>query len=798
MQPVECVACVLEPEGSGILGTAFFVEPRGLLLTCEHVVAPYRVAKRAIRLRLPGSSAVDEFDANLTDNTAAAAVDIAVLNIDPDRIPDYVRCLRMADRILPRLDRAFESYGFAEDHGVTGAPASGSLVAITASLPDGMQGDWMVQCPHIQRGYSGAPIIDSRSPWRCLGVITAKWESSELAHRDSAYFVASERIIRAVDGLGSSYHPVIEPLVMRAESIARQRASTRYFDVRLLMEPPTSSTRSVVMTPFNGGKRTLAVGLRLLVGDAGIGKSTFLKELCAGLWLTPNAYGLQAPVVSALVSASSLSSENLRSVNDFCRFLQRSRGDFIGVGDADEFRDFVTSGSIPCAFLIDALDECDARQRQDIFEGLASLAKTLVQWGHLVVVTTRPSSELSISLAQLPTERKQNFGVLWFDYVSPENVAEYIEQTKGSDVARAFMELVELSPYGVSAYNKLASFLYNPFFLTALLELDPEHWPDAVRRGFVDVLDRLVQGRVDAISDVANSPDGIMDGLKLLALLETDSRRQGSIFHSSSDLALQALFNDAKRLMPSAVSPPLRRLQASQQLLHKIQSSRIASIHTHFTEWEHLILRDYLAACELVRSPVNRVIQLLLAMLDNPMWRPFWQFTLFQLEPEALTSVIKQLFRRQWHVNEEVRLEDAFRSVTRALFAGLELAPEARAIFFESLGRHAYRAQHYVRYGNASNVFMEDYGLFQFLTWFQCVPEARSLLDAASTLLPAERGASQWKTAWGIRFCQAMYSGQMASLPAAAINREWIEDPRDEQRLRERGLIDAHTVVYAI
>jgi hypothetical protein len=160
------------------LGTGAFIEPKKVLVTCDHVLVDSKfgyavVSKQHDRL----------FSAEVLFRNPDT--DLALLRVT-DFTPDYFLPLREDDVLtLNEIVMCFE-YGTTEKAGshVTFAPANriGNVTRfLDLTKHFKAAGDDMLELSFpALRGASGAPVMDWRPPFRVWGVVTKNW-ASELA-----------------------------------------------------------------------------------------------------------------------------------------------------------------------------------------------------------------------------------------------------------------------------------------------------------------------------------------------------------------------------------------------------------------------------------------------------------------------------------------------------------------------------------------------------------------------------------------------------------------------------------------
>lgn len=241
---------ILNPDGR-IIGTGFFVTETAIL-TCAHVIKEAESEPGGmVQIRFASDKSETVAAVHLSSWSPVDEHDIALLHIE--HMPNDTEHLSLGSS-SGTSGHIFRTYGFATVSSVQGLGARGVIIDVVEG------GDLLqITSQEIDRGFSGAPIVDE-ARGVAVGMITwGKISTSTQRHRDTTFAVTTEAIKKSCQEL--EFSDICPYLGL--ESFTEDTAS--YFFGR---EALTKKLLGVLLS----GRRFLAV-----FGPSGSGKSSVVR-----------------------------------------------------------------------------------------------------------------------------------------------------------------------------------------------------------------------------------------------------------------------------------------------------------------------------------------------------------------------------------------------------------------------------------------------------------------------------------------------------------------------------------------
>lgn len=177
----------ISSHGNAGYGTGFFVTP-GLILTCAHVVKAVQANKSAVEVSWQGSS----YEALMMQ--LAANADLALVQIGITKHP----CVFLDAHALP--GDGFYSYGYSDEY-MEGDPAT-----FTCEGWGGEQQELLkFKIGQVRPGFSGAPLLNTRTGYVCGIIQRTRDRSTDLGGRAIASSVAF-REFPTLSALQQTFH----------------------------------------------------------------------------------------------------------------------------------------------------------------------------------------------------------------------------------------------------------------------------------------------------------------------------------------------------------------------------------------------------------------------------------------------------------------------------------------------------------------------------------------------------------------------------------------------------------------
>jgi HEAT repeat protein len=372
-------------------GTGFFVAP-GLVLTSAHVVQAVQVNKPAVQVSWQGSSY------EVLTMQLAANADLALVQIDMTTHP----CVFLDARALP--GDGFYSYGYSDEY-IGGDPAT-----FTCEGWGGEQQELLkFKVGQVRPGFSGAPLLNTRTGYVCGIIQRTRDRSTDLGGRATASSVAFREFstLRALQQTfheqdqrwnacqsdvmarlkylkhmqgrstfitlplgpveGLSLRAVFQPLTLRRDPVTaedRQREERRHF----LGEPAQVENEPRVIA--QNGEDALAKSPQnriIVLGGPGTGKTTLLQSLISER--TQQALVDLTASVPILLSLPDLARSG-KTLPEYLVRLMKEAG--LSEHSTDLLWRTIEEGQ---AFVcLDSLDEVAPRERPEIIRLINELA----------------------------------------------------------------------------------------------------------------------------------------------------------------------------------------------------------------------------------------------------------------------------------------------------------------------------------------------------------------------------------------------------------------------------------------
>ena len=388
-------------------GTAFFVYPGGLALTCAHI------AEKAVRddgtvvLELfgPGdfnieAPALQRLRAVYERSEVGGKADVALLRVIGE-LPEWSQLLRISNLSSHDGVDAIESYGFPKNRQTYGNAASGTIIGADF---DGRnhQPALQIRSEELTGGYSGAPIVDKRTG-HVVGMMKATLNPDPRGKFEFHAWAVPAAIICAVaPEVQREHHPIVAELLR----ISNKRIPT-VLDYALDVTDFVPSIPPMLIPDRDDGgdSRTVeaflketterGVSLVLVVGEAGSGKSSLLRgwlTRVSGEHASDDFVPLYVRATSFAVAAGGDMVDRLWSALSEDRIASIPK-----TYAAADLRALIDGGQPRFLILIDGLDEVtDAMRRVETARDLGELARTAVERGHRAIVASRPVLELKV------------------------------------------------------------------------------------------------------------------------------------------------------------------------------------------------------------------------------------------------------------------------------------------------------------------------------------------------------------------------------------------------------------------
>lgn len=333
----------------------------------------------------------------------------------------------------------------------------------------------------------------------------------------------------------------------------------------------------------------------LLQGMGGAGKSTVMHRVAHDAWDNPTAIGLPECYLPIVIRLPVLAQINAISLPKLLIKSLQDSGDLILNNDLPEnfFASWSRHFDVKWLVMLDGLDEVKADRRSELLLRLKKLISFLTEDGHLVIVTSRPSSddkefrrvsEMLIVGDLLPFDKNQqkDFAVRWF-------------ATRADD----FLEKVQRFSGGGTLFRE--PLLLTPLLLTiaaAVYEAQddlPETGKNELYREFIVILFKKAAQRGlreelrEDVFDVARF------ALEELALAMTDRPEENT-------------FNDLEKVCANFLRQTLgyNTLQAKKPAhdLCEVLTRRSGVLFKQgdTCQWVHATMREYLAAVAIDRQ----------------------------------------------------------------------------------------------------------------------------------------------------------------------------------------------------
>jgi hypothetical protein len=576
-------------------GTAFFLEPRGLLITCFHVVEP--------AIKYKGRVAIDVFRPESTGRAPAPERlwakwltsesspidnhDVALLELT--EVPEWITTLKVSFEALPMDGRQIASYGFPGNRPDYGGPASGR---VTGQAWDASSRLPMIEIrsDELTGGFSGAPIIDSQTGL-VVGMMTATLETDERGRfQKHSWALPASSLTGVTKLIAPSVHPLIRELWRVANERIPSLIDFSLQDMGEMDPMPIRLRRRTdgtdeMLCAEEALERLLAsdVNLMTVSGNSGSGKSTFLRAIVGkilvqrgeqqGVWIIP----LYVTARSWFEAAGGTIAERLAATIAAAGLVRYSLQQL-----ATELERLLQCPVYRFAILIDALDEVsDPLHRREAAKDVRELSHSMRQARHVVILTSRPIDEMA--LVCTPRDEIHRYDILPVDINDATQFFAAALGPASTDLAAQFSRISGVAAIGSPLLVAMAVSVYSQ---TACLPRSVVE----IYNQYIGLLIARVRARNIDIAAVGVDYDELSHLLEWLAYESLD----GDLLHS-------AAVGVTMKHLPESNGPfkPSRLVLADRanfQLSSLVQCHFAIFRDKSHLRWVHLSIRDFFAA----------------------------------------------------------------------------------------------------------------------------------------------------------------------------------------------------------
>ncbi len=584
-------------------GTGFFVEPRGLLLTCAHVLDAAVSSDGMIALDVfqPSLSGVAPEPLRLQGrwleehSTQARGRDLALVEL-VSPLPEWICTLDVLADVMASDRRQVHSYGFPSNRPIYGGSADGMVVGYSwehASRFNVLE----IRSAELSGGFSGAPIVDSAL--NCvIGIMMATVNADQRGKsRDLTWAVPTS----CIPEMTALVRTITHPLVQELERLAMRTMPTLLDDVlpgheSVRMEQQlrcvetfgvqeVAVTVSELMARLTGGPTNLL----LITGNSGSGKTMLMRRTLPAFMVASNSGADERKLVPVGLHASKLVCADGGTAAEMLAYALAGEGVLRLPTQVvrGELANMLAGSTYRFVVMLDGLDELASRQqRATAIELIRDISISLHATGHQVIVSSRPVDELG------RLQHGANAAlVAVVAPIAPEERTKYFANllgTEANDVERQFFSIggdaLEGSPlliaFAVSIYSKTGTLPSSP------LQMYTQ---------YVDLMLDLTRNRQDAI---AADRSLLAEVLGLLPALAHASL--------SGELSNEVARGTLERIMHSSGNQPgsaLVRRQAAQLQLEAMLGMQLALYRdANGLRWRHQSIRDYFAGHYMVEN----------------------------------------------------------------------------------------------------------------------------------------------------------------------------------------------------
>lgn len=415
------------------VGAAFAIGPKGLLVTCTHVLKDAGWPDTEWRMVRFGTDEV--IGVKVLDNhlRTADGEDIAFVRI-VGGVAEDLPSLELAPLPPPRGAELY-CYGFPETGDAGGLPGR---CRVTGPARIAGQAVLAIASDEVTVGFSGAPAIDEESGL-VVGMVTAITVTDRFGKGGRTALLTPAENLAAI-------HPSARIGTDRRVRLYRKAVRARASAPNLLIiEAAAEASRDLFVAPamreqladgpFSPTSQALTLDALIdgysepdaratcLVGDAGAGKSAILRRVAVEL--VERRIALPVPV-----SATALSEAHGLDLSE--RLLGALRQSRTLGGEVQLPRDFLYGWARTLGqrfvVLVDGVDEiADRDDRSALLRDLKGMARELAAEGHALLVASRDVSELKAL--------QEHFRRLVVEPLPPGSVDDMIGGVLGTDAA---------------------------------------------------------------------------------------------------------------------------------------------------------------------------------------------------------------------------------------------------------------------------------------------------------------------------------------------------------------------------
>jgi hypothetical protein len=632
----------VENEAGDVKGIAFAIGPRGLLVTCTHVLD--NACTRSAECRLVRFATGEVFNVTVPENLSwpADAEDVTFLLVSGPQAGDLPH-LALSPH-LPARGAELYSYGFPEsrDHG--GMPGQCRVVGPAREAGQPLIA---ISSDEISVGFSGAPAFDYESGL-VVGMVTSIAIPDRFGRNAKAAFLTPATTLAR---LNPKVAIGVDVRIRHYRELMRSRArSPSYFiegitgSGRLAFVPPAlrelgrdaegnQESRPISLDQLSHGYADGPVAPVCLIGDAGSGKSAVLRAVTERL-----ADGTTA--LPILVRATALAQARGRDLSETLYEALRASGTF-GVEmrlDGNFFSNWSKDLGQRFVLLVDGCDEIADLQLRNIFLTAVKeeLAGLLQSRGHSLVIASREVSELQI-LAR-------DFRRIVVDPLPEESIE--------------LMALTVLGPRSADFLAYLGRFanrtlLSSPLVLQLLLALFPGEMEELssvadIYRAYVEKLKE--EWRRRGLRQASDAAAHVLDVLAILAWWD---------FHDPGNLKAGKTAA-ADFVARQLVLGPVGASEAVNELVEFLaMEGGIVRVEQRSLVWVHANFRDFFAANALCRlggaSPLlaediarTDLCRVVLDNWDSPSAETFARFVLsMSSQTDETSEIAEQLLKHE-------------------------------------------------------------------------------------------------------------------------------------------------------
>jgi HEAT repeat protein len=637
--------CTVRVSSHGMTGygTGFFVAP-GLVLTSAHVVQAVQVNKPAVQVSWQGSSY------EVLTMQLAANADLALVQIDMTTHP----CVFLDARALP--GDGFYSYGYSDEY-IGGDPATFTCEGWGGERQELLK----FKVGQVRPGFSGAPLLNTRTGYVCGIIQRTRDRSTDLGGRAAASSVAFRefptlralqqtfheqdqrwnacqsdvmarlKYLKHIQGRstfitlplgpveGLSLRAVFQPLTLRRDPVTaedRQREERRHF----LGEPAQVENEPRVIA--QNGEDALAKSPQnriIVLGGPGTGKTTLLQSLISER--TQQALVDLTASVPILLSLPDLARSG-KTLPEYLVRLIKEAG--LSEHSTDLLWRTIEEGQ---AFVcLDSLDEVAPRERPEIIRLINELA---ARPGNTWVVGSRFTEYKG---GQFKRGQFAEWELLPLDYEMRQHLAlrllpelyRLLPRTDASAVPEPAMFVQRLE-----YHQRAAAWGENPllFSLAATVFTRTGTLPTGLAALYQQVIDAVLEMR------------------------EPDPTRRKMLQRAVAGLALELYRikgrtftrDDIVTLMP-AVRQREHENWSTEEMVNRIVASGLLDVVAQETYgFRHQTFQEYLAAVELAQRLVSQH-----QSIREEGWSFAWSKRTYSRWTEILRLMVGVLIQKHW------------------------------------------------------------------------------------------------------------------------------------------------------